>query len=82
MSVGGRIIEIKPFTIVNQDNPKIRHNVIKIWTVARNGDECIVYAQPQTNLPKLGDDIWWQSKKIYYDNNKKHLIKFGYSHSP
>ena len=82
MSVGGRIIEIRPFTQTDVDDPKWRREVIRIWVVARNGDEAIVYAEPASVLPKLGDDIWWQSKKIFFNYNNNFLKKIGYSHTP
>ena len=79
MTVGGRIIEIKPVTQRSAENPDFRRAAIRLWCVARNGDEMVVYAKPQDDLPKIGDEIWWQGRRIYYDNDRKYLHKLGYS---
>lgn len=77
MSVGGRIIEIKPMTL-RRDSGAIC-NVVRFWCVDRNGDETCVYAAPAEILPGLGDEIWWQSGKIYFDHDRQHLNKIGNS---
>ncbi|KQP52971.1 hypothetical protein ASF34_00950 [Methylobacterium sp. Leaf106] len=45
-------------------------------------DETCVYAEPQTSMPEIGDDIWWQAGAIYFDGDQQHLKKVGYSFSP
>lgn len=54
--VGGKIIEIRP------EGEKSR-----LWVMDhRNGDECAIYIDTQTEMPQLGDDIWWQSRVAYW----------------
>lgn len=81
MSVGGRLIEIVPHTLTDKDNPTFRREVLRLWVVDRTGDESVVYAVPQTDLPVIGDEVWWSGGKIYFDGDRKHLVKVGYSTS-
>lgn len=67
MSVGGKIIDIYPAA----------ENVTRFWVVDRNGDETWVWARNAEDMPKVGDEIWWQAGKIYFDGDRKHLIKYG-----
>jgi hypothetical protein len=80
MSVGGRLVEIKPYMLRDQDNPEFAKNVLRLWVIDRNGDETIVYAELTDHIPKIGDNIWWQSGKILFDQDKYFLNKIGYSH--
>ena len=63
MSVGGRIIEMRRVTQRDADNPDFARDAWQIWVVDRNGDETIVFAKPQDDMPKLGDEIWWQTSR-------------------
>ncbi|WP_107351958.1 hypothetical protein [Methylobacterium sp. Leaf361] len=80
MSVGGRLIEILPMRL-----PDSGTDVLRLWVVAKNAggpgvhDEICVYAEPQENLPKLGDEVWWQGRRIYFDGDRQHLVRIGYS---
>ena len=76
MSVGGRIIEIQPMRLMESGS-----DVVRLWVVDRNGDETCVYAEPQTRMPALGEEVWWQSRRIYFDGDRQHLEKVGYSFS-
>ena len=82
MSVGGRILEIKPHILRDQDDEFYKKNVLRIWVIdsTYSNDETFIYAEPQKILPKIGENIWWQGKKIFFDNDKQHLTKIGYSH--
>ncbi len=76
--VGGRVIEIAPaqFNTIS---------IVRIWVIstARNSyDECIVYAERGEVMPKLGDEIWWQSGRIYFNRDQNSLKKVGYSVNP
>lgn len=79
MSVGGRLIEIIPMRLEDGDD------VLRLWVVDRSSgspgfnDETCVYAKPQEKLPAIGDQVWWQSGKIYFDGDCQHLVKIGYS---
>lgn len=77
MSVGGSIIEIKPMKLLETGQ-----DVIRLWVVDRNGEETCVYAYPANHMPNLGDAIWWQAGKIYFDGDRKRLVKVGYSFRP
>lgn len=70
MSVGGHIIEIAPERFEGRDLTRIR-------VVDSCGDETHVWTEPFTDGPKLGDEIWWQSGKVYFDNDKRWLTKVG-----
>lgn len=74
MSVGGHIIEITDYRL---ETGRI---VKRLWVVDRTyGDETCVYAEPADIMPQLGDEIWWQSGKIYFDKDHRYLTKVGYS---
>lgn len=70
--VGGRVIEVMEMGL----------GVYRLWCID-GADECAVYcrAQPE-ELPKCGDEIWWQSGKIYLDGDTRSLEKIGNSHDP
>lgn len=72
MSVGGWIIEIRPMAILGSE-------VVRLWTVDRNGDETCVYVLPAPVMPVLQQEIWWQGGKVYFDRDTKHLAKVGNS---
>jgi len=68
--VGGKIIEAKSF-----------RGTTRFWCVDRDGDECAVLAEDPSDgiMPKIYDDIWWQSGRIYFDNDMRSLRKIGNS---
>lgn len=72
MSVGGRIIEIAQHSL----NGKTR---TRLWVVDRNGDESGVFVEDAPDMPKVGDEVWWQAGKVYFDGDSKHLIKISNS---
>ncbi len=77
MSVGGRIIERRPFT--TEDGPV---SITRYWVMDRNGDETVVYAKGfhmGKSGPQEGEEIWWQSGKIYFDNDRQWLEKYSAS---
>lgn len=75
MSVGGRIIEIRPMRIEESGQ-----GVVRLWVVdPRTSDELCVYAEPADKMPAIGESIWWQSGKIMFDNDRSTLNKVGYS---
>jgi hypothetical protein len=81
MSVGGRIIEMRPMRIFAGSYPDAREqDVVRIAVIDRE-DELCVYAAPADVMPKLGDEIWWQADKIYFDNDRRTLRKVAYSFS-
>lgn len=76
MSVGGRLIEIRPMRHEGGDD------VLRLWVVDRQGDETYVYAAPQDSVPKLGDEVWWQAGRIIFDGDRQTLRKVGFSFAP
>lgn len=80
MSVGGRLIEILPMRL-----PESGRDVVRLWVVDRPyspggiGDETCVYAEPAEIMPKLGEVVWWQSGRIYFDQDRRELKKVGFS---
>ena len=82
MSVGGKIIEIGPHVLRDADNPAYRRDVIRLWVIDRHGTESVVYAEPATELPRVGEEVWWSSGKIWFANDHCHLKKVGYSTDP
>ena len=82
MSVGGRIIEIGPHVLRDMDNAEFHRDVIRIWVVDRNGAESVVYAEPAPELPRIGEEIWWQAGTIYFAGDHCKLKKVGYSTDP
>lgn len=85
MSVGGHIIEIRPHTLIEDGKVILRPRCVRIWVMDRQSqDESIVYAEVRDDgeMPKLGEEIWWSSGNIFFDNDRKTLKKIAYSHAP
>lgn len=80
--VGGRIIEMMPMRILAGTYPGRLVDVVRLWVHNEPNDECAVYAEPAEIMPQLGDEVWWQSGRIYFDNDKRSLRKVGYSFNP
>jgi hypothetical protein len=81
VSVGGRLIEIRPMSVATDRGA--RRQVVRLWAVDRDGNETCVYAEPTSGpMPGLGEEIWWQSGKIYFDRERQHLVKVGASFTP
>lgn len=70
--VGGWIIDIS----------HVSPGVSRLWCVDRNGDECAVHVEDASAMPLPGDEVWWQSGKVYWDNDRRELRKIGYSYDP
>ena len=70
--VGGWIISII----------QISRGVSALWCVDRYGDECAVDVEDAPAMPIPGDEVWWQSGKVYWDNDRRELRKIGYSYDP
>lgn len=68
--VGGKIIEIKNEGMVS-----------RLWCMDGN-DECAVMVQNAQVMPVVGDAVWWQSGKVYWNNDRSILEKVGYSFDP
>jgi hypothetical protein len=50
------------------------------------GDECGVFISPEGTIPSVGDDVWWQSGKVYWTPADRRFVDFplkkvGYSSS-
>ena len=87
--VGGKVIEAKPMTIMAGDSPGKPTEVIRLWCVETNRDdrtpdECAVYAEAYKDGqgPKVGENIWWQGGRIYFDDDKRDVRKVGFSFDP
>jgi hypothetical protein len=80
--VGGRIIEIRPMRIMAGTYPGKLTDVVRLWVRNEPDDECAVYAEPANCMPKLGDEIWWQAGRIFFDKDRRSLRKVGYSFDP
>ncbi len=73
--VGGRLIEIG----------EMEPGVTRLWCVGigqEHGDECAVHVETAPAMPLLGDEIWWQAGKVYWDKDRRHLRKIGNSYDP
>lgn len=74
--VGGRLIEIA----------EIGPGVTRLWCVGTQGsevgDECAVNVETAPAMPLLGDEIWWQSGRVYWDRDRRQLRKIGNSYDP
>lgn len=75
MSVGGRIIQIR----------EVRPGVSALWVLdVQKGyeTETCVHVETETEMPALGENVWWQSGKVMWDRDRRTLRKVGFSHSP
>lgn len=76
MSVGGRIIEIAPVNIKGR-------SLVRLWCIDPTyGDEVAVCVEPFSNGPQIGDRVWWQQRKVYFDHDRRWLTKVGNSFDP
>lgn len=74
MSVGGNIIEIMPISS--------RPGVVRLWVMDRDGIELCVLAEVAREMPAVGEPVWWQSGRIYFDQDRQTLKKIGFSFRP
>ncbi len=81
MSVGGTIVSNERYWMpIEGKHPKA---TMRLWVIdRRHGDETIVYAEPAAECLNIGEEIWWQSGKIYARNDTLEFHKIGASHSP
>ena len=84
MSVGGHIIEIQPMVITAGSHPGVPTPVKRLWCMDRSGDETCVYAEDYGagDGPVVGDEVWWQAGRIFFDQDRRTVRKVGYSFSP
>lgn len=75
--VGGWIIDITPMGQTQNGRA-----ISRLWCVDRNGNECAVHVEDESAMPLLGDEIWWQSGKVYWDNDRRELTKVANSYTP
>ena len=83
--VGGTLIEIRPMRVLAGPTPGREVDVVQLWCVGDRHepyDECAVFAEPAEIMPKVGDQIWWQCGKVYFDRDQHTLRKVGYSFEP
>lgn len=73
--VGGTIIE-KSAHRLSDGNVAVRY-----WVVD-GVDELAVLAEPASIEPQVGDSIWWQAGRIYFDGDRRSLRKIAYSYDP
>jgi hypothetical protein len=76
---------MRSMRIVAGEYPGKLTNVVRLWVRdirCDRDDECAVYAEPAEIMPKLGEEIWWQSGRIMFDNDKRSLRKIAYSFDP
>ena len=76
MSVGGKIFDKRLSIAVGYGR------VREYCVIDRNGDETAVRALIAHEEPEIGDQIWWQSGVIFFDNDGKKLKKIGNSYTP
>lgn len=76
MSVGGNIIEMEPVTLESGDKA-IRLRVMD----PTYQDETYVHAQPWPEGlgPAMGEMVWWQGGKIYFNRDQCWVRKLGNS---
>jgi hypothetical protein len=88
--VGGKIIEIETQRLPSG------MDVLRLWVLDTPSDECAVHVDPSKafdtpgakprygapGLPALGENIWWQSGRVYFDNDRRYLVKVGNSFDP
>lgn len=70
--VGGWVIEIMP----------VRPGVSRLWCTNPGQGECAVFVEDATVMPKVGDEVWWQAGRVYFDNDRRSLKKIANSFDP
>lgn len=71
--VGGWIIEIVPGNTPGET---------QITCVDRDANECAIVVETEPAMPLVGDEVWWQAKKVYWDKDRRTLRKIGNSWDP
>lgn len=76
--IGGRVIEVRP------EGDKTR-----IWVVDTQVpfDEAAIYVFTQSEMPEVGDSVWWQGRKAYWTPVNRRFLdrpldRFGSSFDP
>lgn len=73
--VGGYIIQI-----TSKGN-----GVTQLWCVETKNvgaTELAVDVKDAPAMPLVGDEVWWQAGKVYWDRDRRELEKVGYSYDP
>lgn len=57
---------------------------VKLWVCNPKEGEGCVHVDPASGarLPRLGEEVWWQAGRVYFDGDRVSLRKVGYSHLP
>ena len=81
--IGGKVIEVRR-TETENGTPVNRLWCVSISAEQGRFDEVAVYAEPYAlgGGPSIGDMIWWQGQRIYFDADWRHVRKIGYSFNP
>jgi len=69
--VGGWIIQIA----------QMKPGVSELWCVDIHGTETAVRVKTEADMPSVGDEVWWQSGRVFFDKDRKSLTKVGCSYS-
>ena len=76
--VGGKLIEAALL-----DKGGAGCEIWRLWCYSEEGEVAVkVRVEPKQELPKLGQEVWWHSGKVYFDNDTKSLLKVGNSYDP
>lgn len=73
--VGGKIIEVR------REGERTR-----IWCVD-GSDECAIYIETPSEMPALGDMLWWQGRTAFWTPADKRFVereltRIGFSFDP
>jgi hypothetical protein len=72
MAVAVRVLEItRSYDAVNDGN------VCRLWVIDHRLKEICVYVEDAEVLPAVGDQVLWRAGKIYFDEDRRHLVTVG-----
>lgn len=73
--VGGTLIEVS----------EIEPGVTRLWCIGtgcEQWDELAVNVATELKMPAPGDQIWWQGRIVFWDQDRRRLRRIGYSYDP
>lgn len=73
--VGGTLIEVA----------EVEPGITRLWCVGsgcEQWDELAVNVVTEPEMPAVGEQVWWQGRIVFWDQDRRRLKRIGYSYDP